>query len=67
MKRWLGRVVGLSDGMLVVELTASDHEGPTLVADFATILLEADLRSVVAGDIFDLTAWTGRGGDGHPV
>src|ERR1700722_7800334 len=33
LKKWEGRILEISDGLLSVELTASDHEGPELVAD----------------------------------
>ena len=66
LRRWEGRILEISDGLLTVELIPSDHEGPDLVADFNAELLGPDSISVVSGDIVYLTTRTVRDATGYP-
>jgi hypothetical protein len=66
LKRWEGRILEISDGLLTVELTPSDHDGPELVADFDVDLLGPDSSSAGPGDIIYLTTRTVRDTTGYP-
>ena len=66
LKKWEGRIVEISDGLLTVELVPSDHDGPELVADFDQDLLGPDSSSAGLGDILYLTTRTVRDARGYP-
>jgi hypothetical protein len=66
LKKWEGRILEISDELLTVELTPSDHDGPELVADFHLALLGPDSSSAVPGDIIYLTTRTVRDATGYP-
>jgi hypothetical protein len=66
LKKWEGRVLEISDGLLTVELSPSDHEGPELVADFDLELLGPDSSFAGPGDIIYLTTRTIRNAAGYP-
>jgi hypothetical protein len=66
LKKWAGRIIELSDELLTVELTPSDHDGPELVADFDAALLGPDSSSAEPGDIIYLTTRTVRDATGYP-
>jgi hypothetical protein len=66
LKKWEGRIVEISDGLLTVELMPSDHDGPELVADFDQDLLGPDSSSAELGDILYLTTRTVRDARGYP-
>lgn len=66
LKKWEGRIFEISDGLLKVELTPSDHDGPELVADFDMDLLGPDASSAGPGDIIYLTTRTVRDTTGYP-
>ena len=66
LKKWEGRIFEISDGLLSIELTPSDHDGPELVADFDTDLLGPDSSSAEPGDIIYLTTRTVRDANGYP-
>jgi hypothetical protein len=66
LKKWEGRILEISDGLLAVELTPSDHDGPELVADFDAALLGPDSGSAEPGDIVYLTTRTVRDAIGYP-
>jgi len=66
LKKWEGRILEISDELLTVELTPSDHDGPELVADFNAALLGPDSSSAALGDIIYLTTRTVRDATGYP-
>jgi hypothetical protein len=66
LKKWEGRILEVSDDLLTVELTPSDHDGPELVADFDPSLLGPDSSSAALGDILYLTTRTVRDASGYP-
>lgn len=66
LKRWEGQILEISDGLLTVELTPADHDGPELVADFDASLLGPDSNHAVPGDIIYLTTRTVRNANGYP-
>lgn len=65
LRKWEGRITEISDGLLTVELTPADHDGPELVADFDTALLGPDSSSAAPGDILYLTTRTIRDASGY--
>ena len=66
LRKWEGHIFEISDGLLSVELTPSDHDGPELVADFDMDLLGPDSSSAEPGDIIYLTTRTVRDATGYP-
>lgn len=66
LKKWEGRILEISDGLLSVELTPSDHDGPELVVDFDVDLLGPDSSSAESGDMIYLTTRTVRDATGYP-
>lgn len=66
LKKWEGSILEVGDGLVTVELTPFDHEGPELVADFDAYLLGEDADSVAPGDVVYLTTRTVKGSHGHP-
>ena len=66
LKKWEGRILEISDELLTVELTPSDHDGPELVADFNAALLGPDSSSAALDDIVYLTTRTVRDATGYP-
>lgn len=66
LRKWEGRITEISGGLLTVELTPADHDGPELVADFDVGLLGPDSSSAAPGDILYLTTRTIRDASGYP-
>lgn len=66
LKKWEGSILEVADGLITVELTPFDHEGPELIADFDADLLGEDADSVAPGDIVYLTTRTVQGARGYP-
>ena len=58
MNKWVGSITAIEDGILTAELFPSDHEGPTLVADFDLSLLSPDESLARPGGIVYLTTRT---------
>jgi hypothetical protein len=65
LRKWEGRILEFSDGLLTAELTPSDHDGPELVADFDASLLGPDSSSAAPGDTIYLTTRTVRDAVGY--
>jgi hypothetical protein len=55
LKRWTGLILNIKDDLLTVELTPTDHEGPTFYTEFDLSLLAPDEAIAQAGDIVYLT------------
>jgi hypothetical protein len=55
LKRWTGLILEIADGLLTVELTPTDHEGPRFHAEFDLSLLAPDEAEAQPGDIVYLT------------
>jgi hypothetical protein len=55
LQKWEGHILDIEDQLFSAELIPLDHEGPTLIADFAMSLLTSDEDSICVGDLFYLT------------
>jgi hypothetical protein len=55
LKKWVGIIRDIDDGMFTAELSPIDHEGPDMLADFELELLASDASLVTPGDVVYLT------------
>lgn len=55
LKKWIGVIQGIDNGVFTAELSPIDHEGPDMVADFELELLVPDVPMVASGDVVYLT------------
>jgi hypothetical protein len=65
LRKWVGVIQDIEDGVLTIELEPLDHEGPTLLGDFDLDLLAPDDAAAVPGDVVYLTTRMVRGRWGH--
>jgi hypothetical protein len=67
LKKWVGVIREIGDGIFTAELTPLDHEGPQLLADFELRLLAPDDANVELGDVVYLTTRYVRNRSGYPT
>jgi hypothetical protein len=65
LKKWIGVVQAVEDGIFTAELSPIDHEGPAFLADFDLELLAPDEEAVQAGDVVYLTTRYVRAAKGY--
>jgi hypothetical protein len=65
LKKWIGVVQGIEEGIFTAELSPIDHEGPVFLADFDLELLAPDEEAVEAGDVVYLTTRYVRAAQGY--
>jgi hypothetical protein len=58
IRKWVGSITSVEDGILTAELFPFDHDGPSLVADFELSLLSPDESLALPGGVVYLTTRT---------
>ena len=58
IRKWIGTILAIEDGLLTAEMFPFDHDGPALVTDFELRLLAPDQALAAPGGIVYLTTRT---------
>jgi hypothetical protein len=67
LKKWVGIIQSIDDGMFTAELSPIGHEGPDMLADFELELLMPDVSFVAPGDVVYLTTRYVKARRGYPT